>query len=66
MFRKALDDEELLPHNIAHQKKKFTFRLTEEQKVTLDIETHNITKYNYLDENFSEYNFISFMSICLI
>ena len=37
LFRKALDDEELLPHNVVHQKKKFTFRLTEEQKVTLDI-----------------------------
>ena len=59
MFRKTLEDQELLPHNIVHEKKKFTFRLTEDQKVTLDIQTHNIAKYNYLDENFSKSKFQS-------
>ena len=55
LSRKAFD-EDLLPHNIIHKDKKFTFKKTEEEKVTLDIENHNIMQYNYLDENFSEYH----------
>ena len=54
MFRKALDDEELLPQNIVHKDKKFTYKLTDEDKVTLDIDNHNIMEYNYLDENFRQ------------
>ena len=53
MFRKALDDEQLMPQNIVHKEKKFTFKLTDEEKVTLEVDEHSIMEYNYLDENFS-------------
>ena len=53
MFRKALEDGQVLPHNIVHKDKKFTFKYTDDEKVTLDVEDHNIMEYNYLDENFS-------------
>ena len=62
MFSKSLDDGQVLPHNIVHKMKKFTFRLTDEEKVTLDVEDHNIMDYNYLDENFS----LSFFLFSLI
>ena len=54
MFRKALDDEQLMPQNIVHKEKKFTFKLTDEEKVTLEVDEHSIMEYNYLDENFSQ------------
>ena len=56
MFRKSLDDEQVLPHNIVHKEKKFTLKLTDEEKVTLNVENHSIAEYNYLDEKFRQEN----------
>ena len=59
MYRKAIDEGQLLPQHIVHKDKKFIFKLTDDEKVTLDIEDHNIMEYNYLNENFSKSLFLS-------
>ena len=55
---KAIDDPGLFPQPFTYEGKKVVYRLTEEEKVTLDIDQCNILTYAYLDPNFSKYCFL--------